>query len=197
MHLVDHWPGRAERAARFSGPASHSGSAAAFNSTNRIVGRVAASAIASATRSSFFSAHTPATSAGPQSRRRATGDQGDALPRKPPSRLSPAPAGTRLTLRPAKRIIHVNDTIETPVKHKLLAAICNRKRCSSNNPDAAALRAAQAQFTALLHHVDTAALERAFRRQSWQVSAGIDGMTVAMYEQDLGPKETLNKPGVC
>jgi hypothetical protein len=40
-------------------------------------------------------AHTPATSAGPRSRHRATGGQGDVLPRKPPSRLSPASAGTR------------------------------------------------------------------------------------------------------
>jgi RNA-directed DNA polymerase len=51
--------------------------------------------------------------------------------------------------------------------------------------NAAARRAAQTRFTALLHHVDTAALERAFRRQRRGASAGIDGMTVAMYEKDL------------
>ena len=50
--------------------------------------------------------------------------------------------------------------------------------------NAAARRAAQTRFTALLHHVDTAALERAFRRQKRLASAGIDGMTVAAYEQD-------------
>ncbi len=52
--------------------------------------------------------------------------------------------------------------------------------------NAAARRAVHTQFTALLHHVDRAALERAFRRQRRQASAGVDGMTVAAYEQDLG-----------
>jgi RNA-directed DNA polymerase len=51
--------------------------------------------------------------------------------------------------------------------------------------NAAARRAAQTRFTALLHHVDEAALERAFRRQKRRVSAGVDGMTVAAYEQNL------------
>ena len=51
--------------------------------------------------------------------------------------------------------------------------------------NAAAGKAAQTRFTALLHHVDAGALERAFQRQKRQASAGIDGMTVAMYEQDL------------
>src|ERR1700733_10509366 len=51
--------------------------------------------------------------------------------------------------------------------------------------NAAARAAVQTRFTALLHHVDNAALERAFRRQKRQASAGIDGITVAMYEQDL------------
>jgi retron-type reverse transcriptase len=51
--------------------------------------------------------------------------------------------------------------------------------------NAAARTAVQTRFTALLHHVDNAALERAFRRQKRQASAGIDGMSVAMYEQDL------------
>jgi RNA-directed DNA polymerase len=51
--------------------------------------------------------------------------------------------------------------------------------------NAAARQAAQTRFTALLHHVDIAALERAFRRQKRLASAGVDGMTVAAYEQDL------------
>ena len=50
---------------------------------------------------------------------------------------------------------------------------------------AAARRAAQTRFTALLHHVDEAALERAFRRQRRQAAAGVDGMTVRAYEQNL------------
>jgi len=54
--------------------------------------------------------------------------------------------------------------------------------------NAAAGKAAQTRFTALLHHVDTAALDRAFRRQKRQASAGVDGITVAMYEQDLAAK---------
>ena len=54
--------------------------------------------------------------------------------------------------------------------------------------NAAARTAVQTRFTALLHHVDIAALERAFRRQRRQASAGIDGMTVAMYEQDLAAR---------
>ena len=51
--------------------------------------------------------------------------------------------------------------------------------------NAAAQQAAQTRFTALLHHVDIAALERAFRRQKRLASAGVDGMTVAAYEHDL------------
>ncbi|WP_158044788.1 group II intron reverse transcriptase/maturase [Skermanella pratensis] len=54
--------------------------------------------------------------------------------------------------------------------------------------NAAARRAVQTRFTALLHHVDRAALERAFRRQRRQASAGVDGVTVAAYEQDLEAK---------
>ena len=50
---------------------------------------------------------------------------------------------------------------------------------------AAARRAAQTRFTALLHHVDEIALERAFRRQWRQAAAGVDGMTVQAYEQNL------------
>ena len=50
----------------------------------------------------------------------------------------------------------------------------------------AARRDKRAQFTALLHHVDVAALARAFRRLKRSASAGIDGMTVVAYEQDLG-----------
>jgi RNA-directed DNA polymerase len=51
--------------------------------------------------------------------------------------------------------------------------------------NAAARKAAKTQFTALLHHVDEAALLRAFRRQKRRASAGVDGMTVALYERDL------------
>ena len=41
--------------------------------------------------------------------------------------------------------------------------------------NAAAAKAAQTRFTALLHHVDTGSLERAFRRQKRQASAGSTG----------------------
>jgi len=50
--------------------------------------------------------------------------------------------------------------------------------------NAAARPAVQTRFTALLHHVDIAALERAFRRQKRQASAEVDGITVADYEQN-------------
>jgi group II intron reverse transcriptase/maturase len=43
----------------------------------------------------------------------------------------------------------------------------------------------QTRFTALLHHVDVAALERAFRRQRRTASPGVDRMTVDEYEQTL------------
>ncbi len=49
----------------------------------------------------------------------------------------------------------------------------------------AAQRDKQARFTALLHHVDVVALERAFRRLKRSASPGIDGETVATYEQNL------------
>ena len=51
--------------------------------------------------------------------------------------------------------------------------------------NAAARSAVQTRFTALLHHVDVEALARAFRRQKTQASAGVDGITVADYEQNL------------
>jgi group II intron reverse transcriptase/maturase len=51
--------------------------------------------------------------------------------------------------------------------------------------NAAAKQAAQTRFTALLHHVDEEALYRAFRRQKRQASTGVDGMTVAKYEEGL------------
>ena len=44
----------------------------------------------------------------------------------------------------------------------------------------------RARFTALLHHVDVAALARAFRRLKRSASAGVDGVTVETYEQNLG-----------
>jgi len=59
--------------------------------------------------------------------------------------------------------------------------------------NAAARTAVQTRFSALLHHIDIAALERAFRRQRRQASAGIDGVTVAMYAQDL----ELNLRDLC
>jgi RNA-directed DNA polymerase len=49
----------------------------------------------------------------------------------------------------------------------------------------AARRSRQTRFTALLHHVDDEALLRAFRRQRRSASAGVDGVTVADYEQNL------------
>ena len=48
-----------------------------------------------------------------------------------------------------------------------------------------AKRDRRCRFTALLHHVDEAALERAFRRQKRGASAGVDGETVERYELDL------------
>src|SRR5215211_7119981 len=49
----------------------------------------------------------------------------------------------------------------------------------------AARRSGRTRFTALLHHGDVAALERAFRRQRRAASPGVDGVTVAEYEQAL------------
>src|ERR1700758_2846046 len=46
----------------------------------------------------------------------------------------------------------------------------------------------KARFTALLHHVDEHALYRAFRRLKQSASPGVDGQTVADYEQNLIPK---------
>ena len=52
----------------------------------------------------------------------------------------------------------------------------------------AAKRNKQVRFTALLHHVDVAALERAFRLKQNCASAGVDGETVDTYEQGLQAK---------
>jgi hypothetical protein len=43
----------------------------------------------------------------------------------------------------------------------------------------------QTRFTALLHHVDVAALRRAFQRQRRAASPGVDRVTVDEYEQNL------------
>jgi group II intron reverse transcriptase/maturase len=50
---------------------------------------------------------------------------------------------------------------------------------------AAARSAAQTRFTALLHHIDQEALGRAFDRQRRRAAAGVDGITVQAYEQNL------------
>src|SRR3954464_13595248 len=50
----------------------------------------------------------------------------------------------------------------------------------------AARRSGRTRLSCLLHHVDVAALERAFRRQRRAASPGVDGVTVARYEQALG-----------
>jgi RNA-directed DNA polymerase len=49
----------------------------------------------------------------------------------------------------------------------------------------AARNSGQTRFTALLHHVDVAALERAFRRQRRAASLGMDRVTVDDYEREL------------
>ena len=49
----------------------------------------------------------------------------------------------------------------------------------------AARNSGQTRFTALLHHVDVAALERAFRRQRRAASPGMDRVTVDDYEREL------------
>ena len=51
--------------------------------------------------------------------------------------------------------------------------------------NAAARRSGQTRFTALLHHVDVAALMRAFKRQRRAASPGVDRVSVDTYEQDL------------
>ena len=60
----------------------------------------------------------------------------------------------------------------------------------------AARRSGQTRFTALLHHVDVAALERAFRRQRRAASPGIDRVTVEDYERNLeGNLQRLHAQG--
>lgn len=52
----------------------------------------------------------------------------------------------------------------------------------------AASRDKETRFTALLHHVDVEALSRAFGRLKRGAAAGVDGATVATYEQNLSEK---------
>jgi group II intron reverse transcriptase/maturase len=49
----------------------------------------------------------------------------------------------------------------------------------------AAKRSRQTRFTALLHHIDVEALERAFRRLRRKAASGVDGVTVETYEGEL------------
>jgi RNA-directed DNA polymerase len=50
---------------------------------------------------------------------------------------------------------------------------------------AGARKSGQTQFTALLHHVDTGALERAYWRLRKGASPGVDGMTMEEYQEGL------------
>jgi RNA-directed DNA polymerase len=59
----------------------------------------------------------------------------------------------------------------------------------------AAKRSCQTRFTALFHHLDVAALERAFRRLRRRAAPGVDGMTVAVYEQNL--EDNLRELHAC
>jgi group II intron reverse transcriptase/maturase len=52
----------------------------------------------------------------------------------------------------------------------------------------AATRDKSARFTAVLHHVDGEALNRAFRRLRRNAAAGVDGETVETYEQGLAER---------
>src|SRR5215831_13663759 len=52
----------------------------------------------------------------------------------------------------------------------------------------AARRDKRTRFTSLLHHVNVAALERAFRRMKRHAAPGVDGETVASYEDGLQQK---------
>jgi len=49
----------------------------------------------------------------------------------------------------------------------------------------AAKRSRQTRFTALMHHVDERALERAYRRLRRAAAAGVDGITVKTYAEGL------------
>ncbi len=49
----------------------------------------------------------------------------------------------------------------------------------------AARQSRQTRFTALLHHVNVAALRRAYGRQRKKASSGVDGITVEEYSRDL------------
>ncbi len=58
----------------------------------------------------------------------------------------------------------------------------------------AARRSRQTRFTSLLHHVNAEALLRAYRRLRRKAAPGVDGKTVASYEQDLeGNLEALRE----
>jgi len=55
----------------------------------------------------------------------------------------------------------------------------------------AARRDKETRFTALLHHVNVEALERAFGRLKRGAAAGLDGETVATYEQGVSETAPL------
>ena len=61
----------------------------------------------------------------------------------------------------------------------------------------AAKRSRQTRFTALFHHLDIDALERAFRRLRRRAAPGVDGMTMAAYEQGLGRRTSESCTPAC
>ena len=66
--------------------------------------------------------------------------------------------------------------------------------CNLQRVKQAAERSRETKFTALLHHMDVAALKRAFHRVKRGAAPGVDGETVASYEPELDAKlEALHK----
>jgi len=101
------------------------------------------------------------------------------VPRKPPKE-PPVPAGTRRA--------EGRDRLEGILREMAKVRTQSREPLPPNLQwvKEAARRDKKARFTALLHHVNVEALQRAFRRMKRSASPGVDGETVGSYERDLG-----------
>jgi RNA-directed DNA polymerase len=112
------------------------------------------------------------------------------------SKGQPELTASRLEVGPAHstdEAVEGNDMVEgrgRPAGTTLTSAKGQTQRWQPLLPNlqrvnAAALASGRTRFTALLHHVDVAALERAFRRQRRAASPGVDRVTMDQYEHDL------------
>jgi hypothetical protein len=99
---------------------------------------------------------------------------------KPANKAEPSAAEPREPRAGTEGNAREDDTLRTPSRESVSHGL-NRVR-------KAARERKKEKFTALLHHIDVAALEEAFFGLKRIASPGVDGLTWETYETDLGSR---------